>query len=101
VNALVQVSLDSVGISYQATAQEVSKGWSYPYVPWSYANAVFPHSQHRTVSTDYIVVQEGNPTYVTPDEPFNVVDGKGTYQNVRETLCKPGDVIAQRGSMHA
>lgn len=56
---------------------------------------------HRTVSTDYVVVQEGAPIFVTPEEPFNVVDGKGTYQNVREIVCKPGDVIAQRGSMHA
>ncbi|KAB5562724.1 hypothetical protein GE09DRAFT_1219323 [Coniochaeta sp. 2T2.1] len=56
---------------------------------------------HRTVSTDYVVVQEGTPTFVTPEGPFSIVDGKGTYQSVKETVCKPGDVIAQRGSMHA
>lgn len=62
---------------------------------------MLPHLQHRTVSADYLIVQEGTPTYVTPEGPFNVVDGKGTYQNVQETLCKPGNVILQRGSMHA
>ncbi|KAH8908148.1 cupin 2 [Coniochaeta sp. PMI_546] len=56
---------------------------------------------HRTVSTDYVVVHEGSPIFVTPEGPFTVVDGKGTYQSVRETMCKPGDVITQRGSMHA
>lgn len=72
-----------------------------PCVPGPYANAVFPHLQHRTVSTDYVVVHEGSPIFVTPEGPFTVVDGKGTYQSVRETMCKPGDVITQRGSMHA
>lgn len=73
----------------------------YTRVSWRYANAVLPHLQHRTVSTDYLVVQEGTPTFVTPDGPFNVVDGKGTYRKVRDTVCKPGDIISQRGNMHA
>lgn len=62
---------------------------------------MLPHLQHRTVSTDYVVVQEGTLTLLTPEGPFNVADGKGTYSKVRETVCKPGDVIAQRGAMHA
>ncbi|OIW31269.1 hypothetical protein CONLIGDRAFT_643270 [Coniochaeta ligniaria NRRL 30616] len=101
VNTSTQLSLNSYAIFSRATAEEVSRALVQPRVPWPYADAVLPHLQHRTVSTDYVVVQEGSPTYVTPEGPFSVVDGKGTYQNVRETLCKPGDVIAQRGSMHA
>jgi hypothetical protein len=69
--------------------------------PVTYANNVLPPLQHRTVSVDYAVVQEGTPMFITPEGPFSVVEGKGSYQSVKETQCKPGDVIAQRGIMHA
>jgi len=59
------------------------------------------HLQHRTVSSDYVVIISGSPTYISPEEAFNVVDGKGTYGNVRETVCKAGDVVSQRGSAHS
>jgi hypothetical protein len=32
---------------------------------------------------------------------FDVEDGKGTYKETLETVCKPGEVVVQRGSMHA
>jgi hypothetical protein len=53
------------------------------------------------VSTDYVIVQEGTPTYISPAVPFNVSEGKGTYERTQETICNRGDVIVQRGSMHA
>jgi hypothetical protein len=56
--------------------------------------------QHRTVSTDYGVVMEGTPTYITPAVPFNVADGKGDYGKTEETTFKRGDVVIQRGQMH-
>ncbi|KAJ9155339.1 hypothetical protein NKR23_g2089 [Pleurostoma richardsiae] len=55
---------------------------------------------HRTTSTDYVIIVEGTLTVLSPTGPFNVVDGKGTYQ-VSETVCRAGDVVTQRGSMHA
>ncbi|RKU40128.1 hypothetical protein DL546_000632 [Coniochaeta pulveracea] len=56
---------------------------------------------HRTVSTDYCVILAGEPTYITPAVPFNVVNGKGDYEKTQETLCKAGDVVIQRGEMHS
>ncbi|KAI3391574.1 hypothetical protein diail_7066 [Diaporthe ilicicola] len=56
---------------------------------------------HRTPSTDYVVVLSGEITVVTPPAGFDVVDGKGSYARVEQTLARAGDVIVQRGSMHA
>lgn len=56
---------------------------------------------HRTTSTDYLVVLRGNLTLLTPPNPFDIVEGQGTYDEPVETLCKPGDVVLQRGIMHA
>lgn len=56
---------------------------------------------HRTTSTDYLVVLQGSLSLLTPPDPFNVVDGQGTYSELTETICQPGDVVLQRGIMHA
>ncbi|KAI1655898.1 hypothetical protein F4813DRAFT_148379 [Daldinia decipiens] len=56
---------------------------------------------HRTTSTDYLVVLSGTLSLITPPGPFDVVNGRGTYGELVETLCKPGDVVVQRGIMHA
>ncbi|RYP36517.1 hypothetical protein DL767_003340 [Monosporascus sp. MG133] len=34
-------------------------------------------------------------------EPYTVNDGKATYGEPVETLCQPGEVVLQRGIMHA
>ena len=57
--------------------------------------------QHRTPSTDYVIVLRGELTVVTPAAAFDVVDGKGSYGKVEETVARAGDVVVQRGSMHA
>lgn len=56
---------------------------------------------HRTTSTDYLVVLQGSLSLLTPPNPFDVVDGQGTYGELTETICQPGDVVLQRGIMHA
>ncbi|KAI1463734.1 uncharacterized protein F4812DRAFT_446208 [Daldinia caldariorum] len=56
---------------------------------------------HRTTSTDYLVVLSGTLSLITPPDSFDIVDGRGTYGELVETLCKPGDVVLQRGIMHA
>ncbi|KAF6784751.1 hypothetical protein CSOJ01_15714 [Colletotrichum sojae] len=56
---------------------------------------------HRTVSSDYVVVNEGTPTLITPKSSFSVADGKGNWDGVDETVLNPGDTAVQRGSMHA
>lgn len=56
---------------------------------------------HRTTSTDYLVVIQGTLSLLTPPNPFNIVDKQGTYGTPAETLCKPGDIVLQRGIMHA
>ncbi|KAK4245579.1 hypothetical protein C7999DRAFT_42920 [Corynascus novoguineensis] len=57
---------------------------------------------HRTTSTDYLVVLSGQLSLMTPsNQPYHVDSGKATYSEPVETVCHPGDVIAQRGIMHA
>ncbi|KAH8886402.1 cupin 2 [Thozetella sp. PMI_491] len=56
---------------------------------------------HRTPSTDYLVLLNGTATLLTPPAAFNVADGKGTYDEVQETVIHPGEVVVQRGAMHA
>ncbi|KAF2756731.1 hypothetical protein EJ05DRAFT_75016 [Pseudovirgaria hyperparasitica] len=57
---------------------------------------------HRTTSTDYVIVLNGTLTLTTPDEQaYSVIDGKPDYSQPVETLCKEGEVIVQRGMMHA
>ena len=65
---------------------------------------IAPNSEgvmHRTTSTDYLVVLNGTLSLLTPPKPFDVIDGKPTYGEPIETLCKPGDVVIQRGIAHA
>lgn len=57
--------------------------------------------QHRTPSTDYVIVLRGELTVVTPPTPFDVVDGKGSYTKTEETVARAGDVVVQKGCMHA
>lgn len=65
---------------------------------------VAPHSEgtmHRTTSTDHLVILSGTLSLLTPGaEPYSVKDGNLSVEPV-ETLCRPGDVVAQRGMMHA
>ncbi|KAH6617228.1 hypothetical protein F5144DRAFT_633492 [Chaetomium tenue] len=59
-------------------------------------------TMHRTTSTDYLVLISGTLSLMTPaPEPYQVMDGKATYGEAVETLCHAGDVVAQRGMMHA
>ena len=64
-----------------------------------------PHTEgtmHRTTSTDYLVLISGKLSLMTPAaEPYHVKDGKATYGDLVETVCHAGDVVAQRGMMHA
>ncbi len=59
-------------------------------------------TMHRTTSTDYLVLISGTLSLLTPSaQPYHVKDGKATYGEPVETVCHPGDVVAQRGMMHA
>ncbi|OTB02836.1 hypothetical protein M426DRAFT_189465 [Hypoxylon sp. CI-4A] len=58
-------------------------------------------TMHRTTSTDYLIVLRGTLSLVTPPDQFDIIDGQGTYGKPVETSCKPGDVVLQRGIMHA
>lgn len=57
--------------------------------------------QHRTPSTDYVIVLRGELTVVTPPAAFDVVEGKGSYSKTEETIARAGDVVVQRGCMHS
>ncbi|KAK6222803.1 hypothetical protein LQW54_000612 [Pestalotiopsis sp. IQ-011] len=57
---------------------------------------------HRTTSTDYLVVISGKLSLDTPEpKSFQIKDGKATYGPPVETVANPGDVIYQRGPIHA
>ncbi|KAI0838137.1 hypothetical protein F5Y06DRAFT_50611 [Hypoxylon sp. FL0890] len=65
---------------------------------------IAPNSEgamHRTTSTDYLVVLQGTLSLLTPPKQFDVIGGQATYGDPVETFCKPGDVVLQRGIMHA
>lgn len=64
-------------------------------MPWAFS------FQHRTTSTDYAIVLQGELTVATPPAAFDVVEGKGSYGKVEETVARAGDVVVQRGCMHA
>ncbi|KAI8627795.1 hypothetical protein F5Y19DRAFT_155047 [Xylariaceae sp. FL1651] len=62
---------------------------------------IAPNSEgvmHRTTSTDYLVVLQGTLSLMTPQGAFDVETG---YGEPKETLCRPGEVVVQRGMMHA
>ncbi|KAK8061173.1 hypothetical protein PG997_015394 [Apiospora hydei] len=57
---------------------------------------------HRTTSADYLVVLQGTLSLMTPgDAPYVVRDGKRSYGEPVRTECRPGEVVFQRGMMHA
>ncbi|KAH8661983.1 cupin 2 [Xylariales sp. PMI_506] len=64
-----------------------------------------PHTEgnmHRTTSTDYLIVVAGELSLFTPGAtPYAVKDGKASYGEPIETICRPGEVVQQRGIMHA
>ncbi|CZR65444.1 uncharacterized protein PAC_15344 [Phialocephala subalpina] len=51
---------------------------------------------HRTQSTDYNIILNGSVYLITP----SVASG-GALTSIQETLCKSGDIVFQRGTMHA
>ncbi|KAI0393079.1 hypothetical protein F5Y17DRAFT_329709 [Xylariaceae sp. FL0594] len=62
---------------------------------------VAPNSEgtmHRTTSCDYLVVLQGTLTLLTPAHDWTQEAG---YGKPKETLCHPGEVVIQRGMMHA
>ncbi|KAI1635545.1 hypothetical protein F4809DRAFT_642425 [Biscogniauxia mediterranea] len=52
----------------------------------------------RTTSTDYLVVLNGTLSLMNPSRPFGTKDG---YGEPAETLCHTGEIVIQRGMMHA
>ncbi|KAI0455806.1 hypothetical protein F5B21DRAFT_503093 [Xylaria acuta] len=53
---------------------------------------------HRTTSVDYLIVLQGTLSLLTPRASFDVEAG---YGEPKETLCHPGEIVVQRGIMHA
>ncbi|KHN94906.1 cupin 2 [Metarhizium album ARSEF 1941] len=58
---------------------------------------------HRTTSTDYVIVISGKLSLITPKpDVYHIKDGKATCAgDLVETVAHPGDVIYQRGPIHA
>ncbi|KAI1488032.1 hypothetical protein F5X96DRAFT_109336 [Biscogniauxia mediterranea] len=55
-------------------------------------------AMHRTTSTDYLVVLNGTLSLMIPSRHFGIKDG---YGEPAETLCHTGEIVIQRGMMHA
>ncbi|KAK6822968.1 hypothetical protein PG995_014118 [Apiospora arundinis] len=58
---------------------------------------------HRTTSSDYLVILQGTLSLITPgDAPYVIRDGnQPSYGEPVATECRPGEVVFQRGMMHA
>ncbi|KAH9883984.1 hypothetical protein F4778DRAFT_577665 [Xylariomycetidae sp. FL2044] len=54
-------------------------------------------AMHRTTSTDYLIVLQGTLSLLTPPKSF----ADGGYGEAAEELCRTGDVVIQRGILHA
>ncbi|KAK5204774.1 hypothetical protein LTR41_009630 [Exophiala xenobiotica] len=67
------------------------------HVTYSQAAPGFRVPLHRTTSTDYVFIHSGELTLVTPSTEYDATKGQGELQ---ETICRAGDVIMQRGTMH-
>ncbi|KAI1736341.1 hypothetical protein F4680DRAFT_264949 [Xylaria scruposa] len=62
---------------------------------------IAPNSEgvmHRTTSADYLIVLQGTLSLLTPQTSFDTETG---YGQPKETLCHPGEIVVQRGIMHA
>ncbi|TQV90949.1 hypothetical protein V2A60_008409 [Cordyceps javanica] len=67
---------------------------------------IAPHTDgplHRTTSTDYVIAIRGQLSILTPKaDVYHINDGKATCaDDLVETVALPGDVIYQRGPVHA
>ncbi|KAM0753387.1 cupin 2 [Meredithblackwellia eburnea MCA 4105] len=58
---------------------------------------------HRTTSTDYNIILSGSFHLITPSTPFAAMSSSPfpDQQGVTETICNPGDVVVQRGTLHS
>ncbi|KAJ0124455.1 hypothetical protein J7T55_005793 [Diaporthe amygdali] len=86
------------------TAKDIpGGGLRLPYGANIRFNEIPPGSRaamHRTSTTDYNVFLTGSMVLITPAEAYDpdTMEGAGKLQ---ETVCQPGDVVVQRGTMHA
>ncbi|KAI0011435.1 hypothetical protein F4779DRAFT_626601 [Xylariaceae sp. FL0662B] len=55
----------------------------------------------RTTSQDYLFVLQGTLRLLISSNPFEVHDGRGTYSEPAAALYQSGEVVVQRGMMHA
>ncbi|KAK7724617.1 hypothetical protein SLS63_008597 [Diaporthe eres] len=55
---------------------------------------------HRTSTTDYNIFLTGSMVLMTPAEAYDPANAE-SQGKLQETLCRPGDVVVQRGTMHA
>ncbi|KAI7782850.1 hypothetical protein LA080_012892 [Diaporthe eres] len=55
---------------------------------------------HRTSTTDYNIFLTGSMVLITPAEAYDPANADSEGKQ-RETVCRPGDVVVQRGTMHA
>lgn len=57
-------------------------------------------TQHRTSTTDYNIFLKGSMVLITPAEAYDPANAE-SQGKLQETVCHPGDVVVQRGTMHA
>ncbi|KAL1853916.1 hypothetical protein Daus18300_011658 [Diaporthe australafricana] len=55
---------------------------------------------HRTSTTDYNIFLTGSMVLITPAEAHDPSAPDGAVK-MQETVCRPGDVVVQRGTLHA
>lgn len=80
---------------------DLAPGQSVPMVSILFLDIAYEETadmsvKHRTQSTDYNIILNGSLYLLTP-----LLASDGTLKTaMQETLCNPGDVILQRGTLH-
>ncbi|KAH8895554.1 hypothetical protein GQ53DRAFT_839140 [Thozetella sp. PMI_491] len=54
---------------------------------------------HRTTQTDYMIFLSGEVILGVPAEAYD--PEKDKTPKIREILCRPGDIVVQRGTLHS
>ncbi|KAL4907071.1 hypothetical protein BDW74DRAFT_176673 [Aspergillus multicolor] len=54
---------------------------------------------HRTTQTDYMIFLSGEVILSVPAEAYDSTNGG--KPKLREIRCRPGDIVVQRGTLHA
>jgi len=87
--------------SEDAALEESNAAFTGVKVGW---NELAPGAEvpmHRTQTTDYMIFHQGVAHLITPSAPYVPTVSQPLPPSTQITVCNPGDVVIQRGTLHA